>query len=256
MARIQFLGVPVDILTESETIGLAVDAMRRSVFRRHVALNAAKFVMMRSNEELRRDVVESDIIGIDGMGIILALRLLGYFKGERVPGIDLMEGLMAGCAADGFRPYVLGARRDVLDRAIEAAQKRWPGLQFAGTRDGYFTREQEADVVAEIAQSGADCLFVAMPTPRKEQFLRRNAHLLNVPFVMGVGGSIDVLAGLVKRAPRWMQRSGLEWFYRIEQEPRRMFWRYATTNTKFAAILAGAMAGKIFGRPAIRTECP
>ena len=163
---------------------------------------------------------------------------------------------MAGCAADGFRPYVLGARRDVLDRAIEAAQKRWPGLQFAGTRDGYFTREQEPDVVAEIAQSGADCLFVAMPTPRKEQFLRRNAHLLNVPFVMGVGGSIDVLAGLVKRAPRWMQHSGLEWFYRIEQEPRRMFWRYATTNTKFVAILAGAMAWQIFGRPAIRTECP
>ena len=254
MARIHFLGVPVDILSESETIGLAIDAMRRSILRRHVALNVAKFVTMRHNEELRRDVVESDIIGIDGMGIILALRLFGYFKGERVPGIDLMEGLMARCAAEGFRPYVLGARREVLERALAVARERWPGLQFAGARDGYFTPAQEAAVVADIARSGADCLFVAMPTPRKEQFLRRHANQLNVPFIMGVGGSIDVLAGLVKRAPRWMQRSGLEWFYRIEQEPRRMFWRYASTNTRFVGILATALAARVLGRQAIRAE--
>jgi N-acetylglucosaminyldiphosphoundecaprenol N-acetyl-beta-D-mannosaminyltransferase len=256
MARIHFLGVPVDILSESETIGLAVDAMRRSILRRHVALNVAKFVTMRHNEELHRDVVESDIIGIDGMGIIVALRLFGYFKGERVPGIDLMEGLMARCASEGFRPYVLGAKREVLDRALAVARERWPGLEFAGSRDGYFTPEQEAAVVADIARSGADCLFVAMPTPRKEQFLHRNAGRLNVPFIMGVGGSIDVLAGLVKRAPRWMQRSGLEWFYRIEQEPRRMFWRYASTNTRFVGILAGALAGRLLGRTVIQAEAP
>jgi N-acetylglucosaminyldiphosphoundecaprenol N-acetyl-beta-D-mannosaminyltransferase len=256
MARIHFLGVPVDILTEGETIGLAVDSMRRSVLRRHVALNVAKFVTMRRNEDLRRDVVASDIIGIDGMGILVALRLFGYFKGERVPGIDLMEGVMARCASEGFRPYVLGARPDILQRALDVARERWPGLQFAGAHDGYFTQAQEPAIVAEIARSGADCLFVAMPTPRKEQFLHRNASLLNVPFIMGVGGSIDVLAGLVKRAPRWMQRSGLEWFYRIEQEPRRMFWRYASTNTRFVGILAGALVGRLLGRPVIRVEAP
>lgn len=256
MQRVRLLGIPVDLMSMDETVALAIAAMRSRSLCRHVALNVAKFVKMRHDSDLQRDVIDSDIIGIDGMGIVLALRLLGC-KAERVSGVDLMEQLIERCATEGLRPYILGARRDVLDRAIMVLQQRHPKLEMAGSRDGYFKAEDEDRVVAEIASSGADCLFVAMPTPRKERFLFRNAQKLKVPFIMGVGGSVDVIAGHVNRAPGWMQAVGLEWFYRFLQEPRKMWWRYASTNSQFAIILIVTLVRHMIGRPALeRIERP
>jgi N-acetylglucosaminyldiphosphoundecaprenol N-acetyl-beta-D-mannosaminyltransferase len=202
---------------------------------------------------LNRDVITADIIGLDGMGIVLALQCFGVRRAERVPGVDLMFALMAVCAKRELRPFILGARRDALDQAKAVAAERWPGLSFAGTRDGYFTAEQEQEVVEEIRASGADCLFVAMPTPRKERFLQRYRRDLGVSFVMGVGGSVDVLAGVVSRAPQWMQRAGLEWLHRLLQEPRKMAWRYVSTNTAFLGIVVTGFARQLRGQPAIRT---
>ncbi len=119
------------------------------------------------------------------------------------------------------------------------ARRRCPGLDFAGFRDGYFTAGDEPDIVAEIRDSGADCLFIGMPTPRKERFLAAHRDALNVPFIMGVGGGFDVLAGHVAARAGALQRTGLEWLFRIYQEPRRMWWRYAATNAAFAGVLAG-----------------
>jgi N-acetylglucosaminyldiphosphoundecaprenol N-acetyl-beta-D-mannosaminyltransferase len=234
--RAMLLGVPVDLLSMGETISRAHRAMAERTNLRHVALNVAKLVKLRSDPELARDVAESTLVGIDGMGIVYGLRLQGI-EAERVSGCDLMYALMEHCAQNGFHPYILGARQDVLETAMREAQRRWPGLQFAGARNGYFTAEEEPAIVEQIRASGADCLFVAMPTPRKERFLARNAERLTVPFVMGVGGSIDVLAGKVSRAsPRW-QKGGFEWLHRLLQEPRKMLWRYASTNTAFAFLL-------------------
>ena len=235
------LDVPVDLLSLAETIARAEAAMSSRQPVRHVALNVAKLVKLRDDPELRRDVVESDMVGIDGMGIVFALRLFGCRDVQRVSGVDLMVSLLAHCAATGRRPYVLGAKRIVLERAAQRAIELYPGLRFAGLQDGYFSAGQEDEVVATIRQSGADCLFVAMPTPKKERFLHRNAAALGVPFTMGVGGSIDVLAGAVRRAPSWMQHYGLEWLHRLLQEPRKMTWRYLSTNSRFAVILAGAL---------------
>jgi N-acetylglucosaminyldiphosphoundecaprenol N-acetyl-beta-D-mannosaminyltransferase len=167
---------------------------------------------------------------------------------ERVAGIDLMVQLLGVCAQQGYRPYFLGARRDVLDRAIAVARQRWPGLEFAGSRDGYFRSEEEPAVVDEIRRSGADCLFIGMPTPRKERFLHQHRDSLGVPFIMGVGGSFDVLAGLVARAPAAMQRLGLEWLHRTLQEPRRMWRRYLATNIAFAGLLASAVVARALHR--------
>ena len=114
---------------------------------------------------------------------------------------------------------------------------QFPPIQLAGLRDGYFGPDQETEVVEQIMNSKADCLFIAMPTPRKERFLAAYRDRLGVPFIMGVGGSLDVIAGYVRRAPPIMQSMGLEWLYRVYQEPRRMWWRYAKTNTLFAGIL-------------------
>jgi N-acetylglucosaminyldiphosphoundecaprenol N-acetyl-beta-D-mannosaminyltransferase len=235
------LGIPIDCLTFIETVDRAVLAMRSRSLTQHVAINVAKLVKARSNAELRRDIVESDIVSIDGMGILVAARLMGIKVPERVAGVDLMNALLRTCAENGFRPYFLGARQEVLERAMAVARGRWRGLDFAGARNGYFGREDEDDIVATIRESGADCLFIAMPTPQKERFLHRYRAALGVPFIMGVGGSLDVLAGHVERAPPFMQRAGLEWLYRVYQEPGRMWWRYASTNVVFAGLLGKAL---------------
>lgn len=239
--RITFFSVPVDLLTLEQTVGRAEQAMADRHSIRHTALNVAKLVNLRKDKELAADVCESDIVGIDGMGIVLGLRLFGLKSARRVAGIDLMFALLDHCARSGRRPYILGARQEHLDRAISVARSRFPGLELAGSRNGYFQPEEEKTIVAEIADSGADCLFVAMPTPRKERFLNRHAAALNVPFIMGVRGSVDVLAGSIARAPGWMQRIGLEWLHRLYMEPRKMFWRYARTNTAYLALLMKAL---------------
>jgi N-acetylglucosaminyldiphosphoundecaprenol N-acetyl-beta-D-mannosaminyltransferase len=248
LVRAEFLGAPLDLLTLDETVTRAVDAMRSQVLAQHVAINVAKVVKMRSDPELRRDVIESHIAGVDGMGIVWGARLLGIRVPERVAGIDLMMQLLEVCAAEGFRPYFLGARQDILERAIAVAKQRLPGLQFAGARNGYFRGEEEPAIVEQIRQSSADCLFIGMPTPRKERFLHQHRERLGVPFIMGVGGSFDVLAGVVARAPASMQRLGLEWLHRTLQEPGRMWRRYLETNLAFAGLLASAMISRALRR--------
>ncbi|HZB93309.1 MAG TPA: WecB/TagA/CpsF family glycosyltransferase, partial [Stellaceae bacterium] len=191
--------------------------------------------------ELARDVRSSHIVGVDGMGIAWAARLLGIAVPERVAGIDLMQGVLALAAEKGYRPYLLGARAAVLDAAVAALKRRHPSLTLAGWRNGYFKAAEEAEIVAGIRAAKADCLFIGLPTPRKERFLAAHREALGVPFVMGVGGSFDVLAGHVRRAPKAVQAAGGEWLFRLAQEPRRLAPRYLRTNLAFAGILAAAL---------------
>ena len=237
MSRIRFYGTPVDLLNMEQTVAAADAAMTERRRLRHTALNVAKLVKLESDPELAQDVRESDLLGIDGMGVVYALKLFGVTQAERVSGVDLMLEVMNLCAHTGRKPFILGAKQEQLDKALAAARLRFPGLEFAGSRNGYFTAEDQPKIVADIRESGADCLFVAMPTPHKERFLHAHADALGVPFIMGVGGSVDVLAGHVSRAPGWMQRNGLEWLHRLLQEPRKMFWRYASTNAAFGWLL-------------------
>jgi|SRR5579871_6720108 len=242
--RAEFLGVPIDILSLTETVDLANRSMSQRQRCQHVALNVAKFVKMRRQPELWRDVVDSDIVGIDGMGILWGCRLLGVNAHERVAGIDLFKEILGLCNRGEFRPFFLGATDRVLQKMIFNLRSEYPNLQIAGWHNGYFGPEDDAGVVDSIRHSGADCLFLGLPTPRKERLLAQYKDDFGVPFIMGVGGSFDVLAGAVHRAPRWMQNAGLEWFYRAYQEPRRMLWRYFSTNVLFANLLAKELAGR------------
>lgn len=245
-ARQDFLGVPVDCLTLEQTVAVAERAMRGRHTLRQVSINVAKFVAMRQNPELDADVRSSDIVNIDGMGIVWAARLLGLSIPERVAGIDLFESVLALCAKEGYRPYFLGARPEILECAVAEATVRHPGLLFAGSRNGYFAANEEEGVVSGIKASHADCLFIGMPTPRKERFLAKYGKELDVPFVMGVGGSLDVLAGRVRRAPRMVQAAGFEWLFRMVQEPMRLGPRYLKSNAAFARILAMALVSKFY----------
>jgi len=240
--RIEFLGAPLDLVSMAETVARADAAMTSGHRLQQVVVNVAKLIHMRTDEELRQDVMDSDVINIDGMGVLWGVRLLGYRVPERVTGIDLMLTLIAHCERAGFQPYFLGARQSVLEDAIARLTVDFPSLVIAGYRNGYFTEDEEQAVVNEIHASEAHCLFVAMSSPMKERFLRHYRDQLGVPFLMGVGGSLDVVAGTVKRAPCWVRQAGFEWLFRLVQEPRRMWRRYLMTNTIYFFLLLGEMA--------------
>jgi N-acetylglucosaminyldiphosphoundecaprenol N-acetyl-beta-D-mannosaminyltransferase len=206
-----------------------------------MSINVAKLVTRRNDPELREIIDGCEIISADGQGIVWASRLLGDPLPERVAGIDLMHNLLGAAEAHGHSVYILGARMEVLQQAVDRIRAEHPGLRFAGFRDGYFSAEEEPAVARAIQASGADLLFVAMSSPRKEYFLGRYGEMMGVPFVMGVGGAIDVVSGITRRAPRAWQKLGLEWLFRLLQEPKRMLARYARTNTRFLGMLAREM---------------
>jgi N-acetylglucosaminyldiphosphoundecaprenol N-acetyl-beta-D-mannosaminyltransferase len=239
--RLEVLDCPLDAITMDQAVARCEGAIDSRRYLQHMSVNAAKLVALHDDPGMREMIVPCDLITADGQSVVWAARLLGAKLPERVAGIDLMTRLLEAAAAKGYGVYVLGARRGVLDTALARLCERYPQLKVAGSRDGYYADDEAAEVCEEIRASGADILFVAMSSPRKEYFLGERGASLGVPFTMGVGGSIDVIAGVTHRAPRLLQRLGLEWAYRLAQEPRRLARRYFTTNARFAAMVLRAM---------------
>lgn len=235
--RIEMMGCRVDNLTMEETLQTVEGFIASGKPHQHVVVNVDKLVKAQRDPELRRIINECALINVDGMPVVWASRLLGRPLKERVAGVDLFESLMGRAAQKGWRVYLLGAREEIVSRVRELYAAKYPGLVFAGHRNGYWTAEQEPQVVADIAAARADLLFVAISSPKKEQFLGAYQATMKIPFAMGVGGTFDVAAGKVKRAPVWMQKAGLEWFYRFLQEPRRMFRRYFIEDMAFFGLL-------------------
>jgi N-acetylglucosaminyldiphosphoundecaprenol N-acetyl-beta-D-mannosaminyltransferase len=205
----------------------------------HVVLNASKVVLADRDERIADIVRKADLVNADGQSVVWAGRLLGLAVPERVTGIDLMEHLLERAESSGTTVYFLGATAEVLRRFLDVVKERFSDLVIAGAADGYFSDDAEA--AARVARSGAQLLFVAMPSPRKEFFIAENLHLMGPLLAVGVGGSFDVWAGEVTRAPQWMRSSGLEWFYRFIQEPGRMWKRYLVGNFRFAVIVVRAL---------------
>lgn len=242
--RITLLDCPMDALSMEESIGLIEQAIASRQSLQHVVVNTAKLVNMQKDAALYEDVVGSDLINIDGMGVVWGARFMGLEVPERVAGVDIMENLLARCAEKGYRPYILGAKPEILDKAVANIMAKYPDLEFAGTSHGYYDRDKEAELMASIRDAEPDCLFIAISSPHKERVMADYKDMLEIPFIMGVGGSVDVIAGYVNRAPEWMQRAGLEWFYRLCQEPRRMWKRYLVTNARFAWLLVRGKMGR------------
>jgi N-acetylglucosaminyldiphosphoundecaprenol N-acetyl-beta-D-mannosaminyltransferase len=190
-------------------------------------------VEMRNDPQLRKIIASCDLINADGMPVVWASKLLGNPLPCRVAGVDLFQELVRLCAENGYRPFFFGAREWVVEKLVEEFKQRHPQLNVAGYRNGYYAEEEELDIAEMVRKSNADMLFVGFSSPKKEKFLNRWMPMMQVPFCMGVGGSFDIISGRTKRAPAWMQKSGLEWCYRIYQEPRRMWKRYAKTNPVF-----------------------
>ncbi len=232
--KINILNTTIHNLSITETLALVSKAISQKKQLHHVVVNAGKIVAMQKDEALRKSVNESDIINADGQAVVWAAKILAKPLKERVAGIDLMENLVEMAHQQNHKIFLLGAKEEVVQKVSEIYQDTYSTNLIAGYRNGYFTREDEPQIAQQIANSGAQMLFVAITSPIKENFLYNHRNILkDVPFVMGVGGSFDVVSGLTKRAPIWMQNTGLEWFYRFLQEPKRMWKRYLVGNSTF-----------------------
>ena len=196
-------------------------------------VNAAKIVNMQRQQLLHESVMSADLVFADGMSVVLASRLLRRPLPERIAGIDIFEQMLALADRDQRRVYFLGATQEVLDELLRRVNMQFPSLVVAGSRNGYF-KDEEADAIADtINASEPDMLFLGMSSPKKEIFLAGQGPRINAHVCHGVGGSFDVFAGKVKRAPAIWQKLCMEWLYRVLQEPRRMWRRYLVTNTLF-----------------------
>jgi len=234
--RIDFLGASIEPWTMQETVREIADRLDRGEFTQHVVVNVAKLITMRNDVALRAAISACEIVNADGMGVVWGARILGLSIPERVAGVDLFFQLLTLASERGYPVYILGAKENVINSAVKKLRGMYPRLDIAGYHHGYFG-EDEAAVVEEVRRSGAQMLFVAISSPKKEEFISKYREHLGVKFAMGIGGTIDIVAGVTKRAPRWMQRLGLEWLYRVLQEPRRMWKRYLTTNSIYAWLL-------------------
>ena len=243
-AGVELLGCRIDALDMEGTLRRCERFIAERTGAHQVSVNAAKLVALRSDARLRGIVSASPLVNADGQSVVWASRLLGRPLPGRVAGIDLMHRLLELAERKGYRVYFLGARADVLARALERLRAVHPSLVVAGSRDGYFSDDESDAVVAGIREAEPDILFVAMSSPRKEYWVADHSKDLGVPFVMGVGGALDVVAGEARRAPGWAQRIGMEWFVRFLQEPRRLFGRYARTNSQFVWLVARELVRK------------
>ncbi|MFV0429704.1 MAG: WecB/TagA/CpsF family glycosyltransferase [Arachnia sp.] len=235
----ELFGYQVTAATLDQAVEICAEAVRSREPLNIAVLNAGKIARADRDPRLREALTSCDITFADGMAVVWASRWLRRRLPERVAGIDLFTRLLEHASREGLRVYLLGAQPKVLALVRQQVATGYPGAVVVGARDGYFADAEAAQVAAEIGRSTPDLLFIAMTSPRKETFIASHRrHLGRIPVVHGVGGSFDVLAGVTKRAPEAWQRLGMEWAYRVLQEPRRMFWRYLVTNAQFARLLA------------------
>lgn len=242
--RHEILNTYVNDLTMDETVAEVERIVEAGEPAQHVVINASKVNLMEDDPELREIVNACPLINADGASIVWAARMLGVPLRERVTGIDLFLRLVELAPRKGWGVYLFGAKEEVIQRVRLIFEERCPGIRIVGCRNGYFTEADEPAIVADMAASGADLMFVAFSSPKKEYWIHRNLDQLSIPFVMGVGGSFDVVAGVTARAPVWMQQCGLEWLYRLVQEPGRLWRRYVVGNARFVALVLRYKLGK------------
>ena len=172
------------------------------------------------------------------MSVVWALRLLGFNVPERVACPDLAEDLMKMAEKEGYSVFFFGAQQESVTICVRKIMESYPGLKVSGFRNGFFKADDEHQIIKMINAVNTDILFLGLPSPKKELFVEKYKNLLNVKYILGVGGYFDIVSGITKRAPHWMQKIGMEWFYRFLQEPMRMWRRYLIGNFKFIWLVA------------------
>jgi len=230
-------GINIDNLAMMDLVQLIDQKVNNQEPVHVLGVNADKIVAMNNNRKLHNIIACADIIHPDGVSMILASRILKKRIHKRVAGIDLMEELLSLANSKNYTVYFLGAKDCILNKMIKKLMGKYPKLKIAGFRNGYFSQEEWSNVANDLKTLKPNLVFVGITSPKKEYLIDYlMAHGVNTVF-MGVGGSFDVLSGEIKRAPLWIQNCHLEWFFRLLQEPKRLFKRYFFGNLKFLKLI-------------------
>ena len=231
--RVDVLGVPVDAINMRSALELVRTILADNETHTILAVNPEKVIAAQKNPALLRALCSATLVIPDGIGVVIAARLLGKATMDRVPGSELMPELCRLAAMEGYRVFLYGAKPDIASQAAELLQERYPGLKVAGVQHGYVSEARMDQLVETINASGADILFVGLGSPRQEYWMERYRDHLTVKVCQGVGGTFDALCGNPRRAPRLFRRLHLEWLYRLMTQPRRLTRQ--TALPRFAA---------------------
>ncbi len=229
---VTLFGVEVSKMGMRQTVEYLVDAVRRRRATHVVTANPIMFMTGFEDERFMRMLRNADLVVPDGAGLVWAARRLGKPVAERVAGFDLVQELFRVGAEEGWKVYLLGTTQELIEAARDRIQEKHPGLRIVGCRNGFFGPDEDDEVVRHIAEAAPDLLLVGRATWTQDPWIAQHHQRLNVPVMIGVGGSFDVMSGNLKRAPRWMQKMGLEWFHRLLLQPTR--WRRMLVLPKFA----------------------
>lgn len=219
---VKILGVPVHPLTMNESVAVLEEKLQKKEQAFVVTANAEIIMMCQQDKEYNNIVSEkADLVLPDGAGAVWAGRYLGNEVPERVAGFDLYNQLLKLSADKGYKAYFFGGAPGVAEAAKNKAEELYPSVQIVGCRNGYFTKAEEEAIIKEINDAAPDMLFVALGAPKQEKWLVKYRNQLKPRVLMGIGGSFDVLAGKMERAPKWMQEASLEWAFRLYKQPSR-----------------------------------
>lgn len=231
--RVTILNTIIDVLNVKDTISLVEEYVKQKEPLHLMGVNADKINELNENERLKQIVNSCGIINADGASVIKASKYLGKPLPERVAGIDLMQSLVKLSEEKGYSVYLLGAKQEVVEKTAEVLKTQYPMLNLAGFHNGYFKDPEWPAISKTLKQKKPDFVFVGITSPMKEYLIEFLQDDGNDAVFMGVGGSFDVISGVIPRAPKWMQKSGLEWLFRVIQEPKRLFKRYFVGNWVF-----------------------
>ena len=235
--RIEVAGIPIDPWTMAQTVEMADRYISCEYFAHFIGINADKLLQMKDDPWMDSCARRCEVINADGASMVLAARSLGNAVPERVAGVDLMKELCALAEKRKYKVYFLGAKDEAVKKTVCVLEREFPDLPVAGFRNGYFQESEFDAVVDEVVSTCPAIIFVGITSPKKERLIERFREKGAVGIFIGVGGSFDVVSGDIPRAPLWMQKANLEWFFRMVQEPERLAKRYIVGNIRFSLIL-------------------
>lgn len=219
---VNILGVNIDNVSMSEAVIRVESFLISDKFNMVFTPNAEIVMAARKNPDLMKILNSADLVVPDGVGVVLASKINGNPVKEKVAGFELLKKMLNEADKKGYKIYFLGGKPGIANKAIDNTKSNYKNINFVGSNDGYFSKDNEQEIIDKINNSGADLLVVALGAPKQEYWIYENKNRLKVKAAIGVGGSFDILAGVSKRAPKIFIKLGLEWLYRLLKEP----WRY------------------------------
>lgn len=233
MQQVTAFNIKINPLTTDEYISLVRSGIKDGHRLIQIGINSASVNLLSKSDQFRKAISKADLVSVDGISVLWALRFLGHRIPERVATPDLADRIISMAETESFSIFLFGADETSLLSCVKNLKSAYPALKIAGYRNGYFKNTEEQQIINSINSSNPDILLIALPSPQKELFYERYGHTMNVKYILGVGGYFDILAGITRRAPLWIQKIGMEWFFRLIQEPGRLWRRYLYGNMRF-----------------------